>query len=420
MLKELLEVRVLGSATKIAAQKDPQLLYLLVGVRTPPNVPQDHQPLNLCLVIDRSTSMKHRLRPIKSAATMILEQLGEHDLFSAVAFSDRAELIVSSARSGMAKSAATKIHRIIASGGTEMYHGLKTGTEAMSKVNLSDFANELILLTDGHTYGDERDCLLLARDAAERGIEFSAYGIGTEWNDQFLDQLVAMSGGESAYIESPKEIVRRLQQRLKGMGQVYARNLRLQTEFPLNVKVQSAFKVTPFAQPLKTGGDGVQMGTVESHAPLAVLLELSIEYPQLGESLELPLKVISDVPSLQVENHVVSRTYTVVVEAEESAPNPPKVLVEAVRAFNLQRMNEKVREDVEQGRLKAATTRLGYLEKRLLETGQVELAKQARAETRRLETQGGLSPEGTKRLKYGTRSLASQTFELTLDHDGSV
>jgi hypothetical protein len=47
-----------------------------------------------------------------------------------------------------------------------------------------------------------------------------------------------------------------------------------------------------------------------------------------------------------------------------------------------------------------------------LEAGQKELAQQAYAETERLLNVGTLSLEGRKRLKYGTRSLMTQSFHL--------
>jgi hypothetical protein len=94
---------------------------------------------------------------------------------------------------------------------------------------------------------------------------------------------------------------------------------------------------------------------------------------------------------------------------DEPRINPPKALTDAVQALNLYRLNEKVWQEIEGGDLPQATTRMRRLTTRLLEAGHTQLAQQAYAETERLASMGTLSLEGRKRLKYGTRSLLTQT-----------
>ena len=52
------------------------------------------------------------------------------------------------------------------------------------------------LLTDGHTYGDEAQCLSLAKIAQEQGIGFSGLGVRSEWNDAFMRiaSLIVLKG----------------------------------------------------------------------------------------------------------------------------------------------------------------------------------------------------------------------------------
>ena len=79
--------------------------------------------------------------------------------------------------------------------------------------------------------------------------------------------------------------------------------------------------------------------------------------------------------------------------------------------LNMYRMNEKVWEAVESGQLEQARTRMQNLSTRLLEMGETRLAQQAYAETVRLADMGTVSPEGRKKLKYGTRALLRGTIE---------
>jgi Ca-activated chloride channel homolog len=411
MASELLDVHVLGSRQAIAALDFAQLLYLLVDIRPPSKMTIEHRALNLCLVIDRSTSMKgERLERVKAAAALLIDKLGSDDLISVVTFSDRAEVVLPSSRVDNKPVLIGRIRSIQASGGTEMYQGLRAGAMELTKVSLKNKTNYLILLTDGHTYGDDVACLNLAQKVAAQGVGLSAFGIGSDWNDNFLDGLVSPSGGQSAFIETPSQVFEFLQARIQGLGLVYAQNLRLIPEFPMGVHLRAGFKVAPFAQPLDNDPHTYRLGAIEGRSPLSILLEFTID-PQLpGRNISLPLHLTSDIPAFSVQNYISKKSYELAVVNDEPRANPPKALADAVQALNLYRLNEKVWEEVEVGNLSQATTRMRRLTTRLLEAGHTQLAQQAYAEAERLSSVGALSVEGRKRLKYGTRSLITQTI----------
>jgi Ca-activated chloride channel family protein len=413
MATDLLDVKVLGSRQAIAALDFAQLLYLLVNVRSLSQVEIEQRPLNLCLVIDRSTSMKgERLERVKAAASLLIEKLSPDDFISIITFSDRAEVALPSSRVDNKPALIARVRSVMASGGTEIYQGLRAGAMELTKVTLKDKTNYLILLTDGHTYGDDEACLALSQKIAAQGIGLSAFGIGSDWNDQFLDNMVSPSGGQSAFIESATKVFEFLQTRINGLGMVYAQNLRLLPDFPMGITLKSGFKVTPFAQPIATDSNNYRLGAIEGRAPLSVLLEFSIE-PQLpGRNINLPLHLTSDIPAYGVQNYISKSSYDLAVVTDEPRINPPKALTDAVQALNLYRLNEKVWEEVEVGNLPQATTRMRRLTTRLLEAGHTQLAQQAYAESERLSNMGTLSVEGRKRLKYGTRSLITQTINL--------
>lgn len=153
----------------------------------------------------------NRLSHVKTAIELIVNKLSSADTLSIVSFSDRAEVVVPSGKVENATAVIGKLRGIQASGGTEIFHGLQAGMQELGKVPLNAHTNYLILLTDGHTYGDAAQCLDLARRMAEQNIGISAFGLGTEWNDQFLDALVAPSGGNSNFVEQPQEILQHLQ-----------------------------------------------------------------------------------------------------------------------------------------------------------------------------------------------------------------
>src|ERR1044071_7492276 len=84
------------SRAVLAESDEPQLLYVLIEA-APEGLPAQlpKLPLNLCLVIDRSSSMRgDRLNQVKEAAGKIIDQLGQDDYFSLVVFNDRADVVV--------------------------------------------------------------------------------------------------------------------------------------------------------------------------------------------------------------------------------------------------------------------------------------------------------------------------------------
>ncbi|MCP4425214.1 MAG: VWA domain-containing protein [Chloroflexi bacterium] len=410
-------VNIQASRDQIPLSESAQLIYLLVDLLPPETYTKSNRSLNMSLIIDRSTSMKgERLKHVKSALELLINKLAPDDVISVVSFSDRAEVVVPSESASNKQALMSKVRSIFTSGGTEIYQGLAAGMNQIRQAPLSQHTNHLILLTDGHTYGDADQCLQLAREAARQNVDFSAFGIGSEWNDQFLDKLVAPSGGQSQYIETPIQIIDFLRERIKGLGNIYARDLRLSTAFPKSVTPQFSFKLSPFAQPLALNGDEIMLGNIEGRQALSFLLELRIEPQTINARINIPLNFTAKLP--QQPKHTFKHQFQISALADAHLSDPPPDIKKAVRLLNMYRMNEKVMDDVEAGRLEAATRRMRHLTTRLLEVGETKLAQQAHAEGDRLASMGTLSLEGRKKLKFGTRALLAQTItsiELELE-----
>jgi Ca-activated chloride channel family protein len=411
-----LVINVQVSRSKLPIANSPQIFYLLLEVNPPQQTAKLRRPLNLCLVLDRSTSMQgERLDFLKTAVELVVEKLAPEDVLSIVSFSDRADVVQSPTHITNRNFIISHIRSIRASGGTEIFHGLSLGLEQLQQTSLNQYNNHLILLTDGHTYGDAKECIELCSRAAAQQIGVTAFGIGDEWNDAFLDRLVTFSGGQSAFIEEPTQIITYLQQRIQGLGLIHARNLRLKKEFPPHLTLQYGFKLLPFAQPLESVGPEIKLGNIEGKGALSFLLEMSLQPQQREARIMIPLEITADIPERNVKDQTFKSQVQIIVTANPLEMTPPKDLVKAVRMLNMYRMNEKVWEEIEAGNVGVAATRLRHLTTRLLEAGEIKLAQQAHAETERLSTVGSLSAEGWKRLKYGTRALIGETARIDSD-----
>ena len=400
-------MRVTPSRRVLPVLDEPQILYLLADV-VPLRQPSKAQvKLNLALVIDRSTSMQGtRLDRVKAAAHQIIDNLSENDILSIVAFADRAEVIVEATRVSDKRTLKAAISTMQAGGGTEILQGLIRGLSELHRHLSSEYVNHLILLTDGRTYGDEADCILLAEAASEDGIAISAMGIGEEWNDKFLDKLASVTGGYSAYINSPGAVSRFLNDRVRSLGSAYAERMRLSIAPNADVILESAFKLTPYPMPLPVDTQPIPLGTLEYNRPLTYLIQLQMP-PDMkpGFRSVVRLDVTGDILHEKVEGYKVVSDLSIEVAEDPPPEEPPLSIIDALGKLTLYRMQEKAEEALRKGNIAEATRRLETLATRLLAAGEETLAHAAMAEARRVAHTHELSGEGHKKLKYGTRAL---------------
>ena len=412
-----LSLRAIASHKTLLAIPEEQAYYVLLNVTPASDLPTSRLPLNLCLVLDRSTSMQGmRLQQVKEATRQIIDKLQNEDALSLVVFSDRAEVLLPSQRNAdkaMAKSIASTIQP---SGGTEMLQGLLAGLNEIERNRSDTSVNHLILLTDGQTYGDEQACLEQAEAAGIRQISLSTMGIGSDWNEDLLDQMAALSGGVSTYIDSPRKVVDIFKDTVRNLGLVVARELVMSINSTSGVRLQEAFQITPHIRRLESRGDRMVLGPLGTDQGKAILMEFRIQGLPSSEERLMRITVEGDVPG-QVNRRSwewVEMTATISETPDPDADIPPPI-VTALGKLAIFKMQEKAMADLEAGEISAATQRLETMATRLLNLGETDLARAALLEAGRLARTGDLSAEGRKKIRYGTRALSILPKEIHHD-----
>jgi len=157
------EHKILYSRSRLNRMAEPQMFYLILDLQAPVEARQTPSPpLNVCIVLDRSTSMKgEKMDVVKATAIQILRNLRQQDILSVVTFSDRAEVIIPASYHQDRSRLEARVQMIQPSGGTEIFQGLDAGSREVMRSLDSKRVNHIILLTDGQTYGDEQQCLEL-------------------------------------------------------------------------------------------------------------------------------------------------------------------------------------------------------------------------------------------------------------------
>lgn len=400
---------VLYSRPNLVHLDEPQMLYFILELEAPAEARQSPSPpLNVCLVLDRSTSMQgEKMDIVKATAIQVLRNLRTQDILSVVTFSDRAEVIIPASYHQERTRLEAKVQMIQASGATEIYQGLEAGVKEVMRSLDARRINHIILLTDGQTYGDEQQCLALASKLSELGIGISAMGIGQEWNDIFLDVLSTRTGGSSAYIAQPQDIKRLLLEKFNALAQTYAEDVTLDTSFLEGVELTYAFRLQPEPSQLELGEDTLHLGPILQDVSTQVIFEYII-HPKAVKSETLT--ILDGILRVAIASQVMPvpplrmRLRRPVSDSPESDP-PPQQIVQALSRLMLYRMQDRARKEVQKGNIDSATRQLQTLASNLLTQGERSLAQTILLEVEHLQKQNALTIEGSKKMKYGTRSL---------------
>jgi Ca-activated chloride channel family protein len=403
------EYKALYSRSSLIRMTEPQMLYIILEFEAPPEVRgSPSPPLNVCILLDRSTSMKgEKMDVVKSTAIQILRTLRPQDILSVVAFSDRAEVIIPAAYHYDRPRLEARIQMLQPSGGTEILPALEAGVAEVMRSIDSGRLNHIILLTDGQTYGDEQQCLELAARLGQQGVGISAMGIGADWNDIFLDTLASRTGGSSAYIAQPQDIKKLLLEKFNALTLVYAEEVNLNLTPSPGVQLSYAFRLQPDPAPILIDQPVLRLGPILQNTPTQVLLEYII-LPTAVKSnstvvLDGTLKV--SIPALPLPAPPFRLHLQRPVLDKADTDTPPPEIVKALSRLMLYRMQERARSEIEKGNVEAGTRQLQTLAANLLSQGERSLAQTIALEVQRIQQEKNLSAEGGKKIKYGTRAL---------------
>ncbi|HMR68314.1 MAG TPA: hypothetical protein PKE64_30250, partial [Anaerolineae bacterium] len=241
--------------------------------------------------------------------------------------------------------------------------------------------------------------------------------IGSDWNENLLDQMASASGGASVYIDSPRKIVDVFKDTIRSLGNVVARELTMAINATTGVELKEAFQVVPQIHRLEMRADKTILGPLGLNIGKTLLMEFRVKSePIVGEKRLMRITVDGDVPGQKGRRNWEWVDITAkFLETQESNIEIPASIITALGKLAIYKMQEKAMEDLDRGQIGTATQRLETMATRLLNLGETDLARAALLEAGRLARTGDLSAEGRKKIKYGTRSLSILPKEINSD-----
>jgi len=392
-----------------------QLVYVLIEAQPAAGAAQIQMPLNLSLVLDKSGSMQGRkIKNLREAAKLVVDRLGPQDTISIVAFSDRKYLIAESQPVTDKDELKRKIDRIRDGGGTAISGGMAQGLTELEKALAPDRISRMLLLTDGQTFGDEKQCKKLGAKAGDQGIVVNALGLGDDWNEDLLDEIAEASGGRADFIDSPDKIVDFFEQAVQSMQDTVIQNAQMVLRLANGVTPRQVWQVLPMISnlgyhPLADRDVQVTLGELEKGQPRSLLVELLIGPRPEGRYRIAQAEISYDVPGLKLVGEKVKTDILLDFTADAALARRYDAevmnIVEKVTAFKLQ---TRALEEAKMGNITGASQKLRAAATRLLEMGEEDLAQSALEEAENLEKSGQMSAHGTKKLRYETRKLTQR------------
>jgi Ca-activated chloride channel family protein len=303
------------------------------------------------------------------------------------------------------------IDKIQDAGGTTMSLGMIQGLGELRRWNIPNAVNRMILLTDGVTYGDTDRCRQLARDACETGIAIYPLGIGSDWDEELLDDIGQLSGGAPAeFIRSPNDAMSIFQQQLQSAVSVAVRNAVLTLKLPTGVTPRKAVKVLPLIREIDAGSAlsdrqvTVALGDLEKDTPQSVLVELMIDPRPAGLFRIAQAELSYDVPIMNLVGERIREDIKVTFtnDATQAAQVNALVMNFAEKA-NAQRLVTRVLDEYK--RTGKATTRLAPNVTRVLD-------EETQAALEQINQGQQISQEQVKSIGNKTRKLTQRLDDL--------
>jgi Ca-activated chloride channel family protein len=203
-------------------------------------------PLNISLVIDRSGSMSgDKLAYAIKAVEFVIQNLTSEDYLSVIQYDDKVSVVSISEKVTNKDNLIRKTREIRPGGSTNLSGGMLAGYEQVAKTQKEGFVNRILLLSDGLAncgVTNPDDLKTIAQNYfRDRKIGTSAFGLGSDFNEELMMSLAEYGGANYYFIKIPDQIPQIFADELHGLLNVVTQNTVLEISFPLNFEVEKVF-----------------------------------------------------------------------------------------------------------------------------------------------------------------------------------
>ncbi|CNJ19068.1 von Willebrand factor type A domain-containing protein [Yersinia pseudotuberculosis] len=198
-------------------------------------------PINLALVIDRSTSMSgERIEKAREAAILAVNMLNTPDTLSVVAYDNHAEVIIPATKVTDKPALIASIQQHIHPRGmTALFAGVSMGIGQVDKHLNREQVNRIILISDGQANTGPTsisELSDLARMAAKKGIAITTIGLGQDYNEDLMTAIAGYSDGNHTFVANSADLEKAFTKEFQDVMSVVAQDIVVQIKTGDKVK----------------------------------------------------------------------------------------------------------------------------------------------------------------------------------------
>ncbi|MEY3256073.1 MAG: hypothetical protein RLZZ29_1208 [Cyanobacteriota bacterium] len=400
--------------TNVDASKSSSQRLMAISVSAIGETIDSRVPLNLCLILDHSGSMKGQpVENVKRAAWLLVEKLRDQDRLSIVVFNHRAEVLLSNQNVVDRDHIKQQINRLSANGGTSIDEGLRLGIEELAK-GRRDTISQAFLLTDGENeHGDNNRCLKFAQLAADYNLTVNTLGFGNNWNQHILEKISDAGLGSLSHIEHPDQAVDKFNSLLMRMQTVGLTNAYLLFSLAPTVRLAEFKPVAQVApdtielpvQMEPDGRFGVKLGDLMKDVERVILTNIYLEQLPEGQQAIANVQVRYDDPSVD-KTGLYSPNLPVYVNVERTyQENTSPKVQNYILALAKYRQTQLAEDRLQHGDRFGAATMLQAAAKTALQMGDANAGTVLQNSATRLQAGEDLSASDRTKTKIASKTV---------------
>jgi Ca-activated chloride channel family protein len=218
---------------------EPNTYLLRIGVQGRRIANADRKPTHITFLVDVSGSMSgpDRIGMAKSAMRTLTQNMRPQDSVAIVTYAGSHRVVLPDtpgSASGKKKILAA-INELTTGGGTSMGSGMELAYKEAAKNAKGGHISRVIVMSDGDANigpTSMQEILDKIKAHVEDGITMTTLGFGNgNYNDYMMEQLANKGNGNYYYIDSEQEVQKLFGERLAGMLEVIAKDVKIQVEF---------------------------------------------------------------------------------------------------------------------------------------------------------------------------------------------
>lgn len=390
--------------TKLARDDSEQVASVRLDIDAPSDAPV--RPLNLALLIDKSSSMGgQKIETAKAASAEAVRRLSDGDSITLVAFNHNAELIVPAVQVGKNRSRPLdSIKSIRSGGGTNIGAALQMALDQLTAQAQPGRVNSILLVTDGQD-GAKPQTKEIAPKCTSSGIRLYSAGIGNDYDHEFLAEICTTKDRVDD-ITQAEQMVGFFQKFLEKEGRLVSANGKLRITPADGVRLSRLTSFEDRGENLSLdAASSLDIRDLYAGKSLQYFAEFIVVPASLGSNDLAAFQIEYDIPSAGVKGQrtEVRASYDVTDDpSQANSPNPN--VVQISRKLQTARLAEKAEQDLTKKDVRGATEKLKRVTKKLEDLGEVEKANEMRERTAALEKAADLDVE-IKRLRGTTKRL---------------